>query len=116
MYTKPVLLILFLVLISLLFASFASAAVNATNFSVSDLGLTGSQDIQLYANGVLQGTYNTSSNAIPLPDKDFIIVIKPTVKNQDLPTWLWTQVGVLKDNAVVIIILFGVIILATRRW
>ena len=69
-------LVVFLILLSIV----PAYATNATQMSFSDLGLTGPQTIQLYENGVLVGTYNTTSSEIPLPDHDFQIVIKPELK------------------------------------
>ena len=49
----------------------------AVNMSISDMGFTGPQTIQFYVNGTLAATYNTTSNGIPLPAQDFILVVKP---------------------------------------
>lgn len=51
--------------------------VMAVNMSFSDMGFTGPQTIQIYTNGTLTGTYNTTGNGIPMPSQDFILVIKP---------------------------------------
>jgi len=79
-----------------------ACASNATNWSVSDLGYTGPQTIQVYSQGILLGTYNTTSNAIPVPEHDFLVVIKPEVKNQfaDMNLFLSTVIGVATSNAV----------------
>ena len=52
-------------------------ATNATVFSVSELGYTGPQQIAMYCSGTYIDTYNTSIDSIPLPDCDFMLVIKP---------------------------------------
>lgn len=61
-----------------------TAQVSALNMSISDMGYTGTQTVQIYANGTLLGTYNTSTNGIILPDVDFVLVVKPSVWNQDI--------------------------------
>lgn len=53
------------------------APAMAVNMSFSDMGFTGPQTIQIYKDGILQGTWNTTTNNIPLPGDDFIVVIKP---------------------------------------
>ena len=87
----------------------------ATNFSVSELGLVGPQTIQVYSDGALMGTYNTTSDAIPIPTHDFMIVVKPELKNENpldifvgLLTWM-------TDNLVIVILGLGAVVLATRR-
>ena len=70
---KPKIMILMALIICLMMAP-----AMAVNMTVSELGLTGSQTIQLYtANGTLLGTYNTTTNGIGLPNEDFILTFKP---------------------------------------
>jgi len=66
-----------LVLMVLVLSTPAVFATNATVFSVSELGYTGPQQIAMYCSGVYIDTYNTSADSIPLPDCDFMLVIKP---------------------------------------
>lgn len=51
--------------------------VLAVNMTVSDMGFSGPQTLQIYANGTLLGTYNTTANGIVLPNQDFLLVVKP---------------------------------------
>ena len=66
-----------------LLALVLAAPALAVNMSISELGYTGPQTIQIYAvnatsgAAVLAGTYNTSSNGITVPNTDFSLVIKP---------------------------------------
>lgn len=66
-----------------LLALVLAAPAMAVNMSISELGYTGPQTIQIYAvnatsgSAVLAGTYNTSSNGITVPNTDFSLVIKP---------------------------------------
>jgi hypothetical protein len=66
-----------------LLALVLAAPVMAVNMSISELGYTGPQTIQIYAvnatlgSAVLVGTYNTTSNGIEVPNTDFSVVIKP---------------------------------------
>lgn len=55
----------------------------AVNMSLSEMGFSGPQTIQLFeinatsGSAILLGTYNTTSNNIPVPGTDFVLVIKP---------------------------------------
>lgn len=61
-----------------LVVSSISPAVSAQNMTISNLDLVGKQAVMVYtANGTLVGTYNTSSNVVPLPTQDFLMVLKP---------------------------------------
>jgi len=91
-------------------------AVNATQFSMSDLGFTGTQTILIYEGGALVGSYNTSADSIPLPDNDFQIIIKPEVKNRDLGQNLSDAMAWITEYWYVIIFFIGGIVLAFRRW
>lgn len=52
--------------------------VVAQNMTITSLDLVGKQAVILYSSGgVLLGTYNTSSNVVPLPTTDFVLVLKP---------------------------------------
>lgn len=73
---------------------FLAPSATALNMSVTDLGYTGAQTIEIFSStGVLQGTYNTSSNGILLPTEDFYLVIKPTTANRDLGDNLTAALG-----------------------
>lgn len=60
-----------------LLALVIAAPTLAVNMTISEMGFSGPQTVQIYANGTLLGTYNTTANGIDLPDQDFILVIKP---------------------------------------
>jgi hypothetical protein len=122
MFKKSIsVLLLFLLLLILVLPASAllvepDNSTVATNFSVSELGLAGPQTIQVYSDGSLMGTYNTTSDAIPIPTHDFLIVVKPELKNEDplvifagLLTWI-------TDNLVIVILGLGAVVLITRRW
>lgn len=72
------------IILALLVLCVLAGTVSAVNMSISNLGYTGDETVQIYANGTLLGTYNTSTNGIVLPDVDFVLVVKPTVWNQDI--------------------------------
>ena len=89
---------------------------SAQNMSISELGYTGPQTIQLYENGTLQGTYNTSSNGIMLPAGDFNLVIKPEAQNQSIDQRLTGAMDWITTYWYVIVFFFGTLILAFKRW
>ena len=66
-----------LIFLMALLALVLAVPAMAVNMSISDMGFTGPQTIQIYTNGTLAGTYNTTGNGIPMPSQDFILVIKP---------------------------------------
>ncbi len=72
-----------LIIITLVLVLAGIGTVSAQNMSISEMGFTGPQTIQIYAvnatsgSVALLGTYNTTSNAVPLPSTDFSVVIKP---------------------------------------
>lgn len=66
-----------LVFLMALIALVIAAPALAVNMTISEMGFSGPQTVQIYANGTLLGTYNTTANGIDLPDQDFILVIKP---------------------------------------
>lgn len=69
---KPKIVFLMALLVFLL-----AAPALAVNMTISEMGFSGPQTVQIYANGTLLGTYNTTANGIDLPDQDFILVLKP---------------------------------------
>ncbi len=99
-------------LVSLLFP-----AVSAQNMSVTDLTLAQSQTVQIYSNGTLLGTYNTTTNGIVLPSVDFVLVVKPTTADIfSNPTgFLDYAFDFVEANAISIIILMFLIGLVLRR-
>ena len=112
MRTKQYSLLLLALLISLIVAP----SVSALNMSVSDLGLSGPQDIQIYSSGILQGTYNTTSDAIPIPTSDFMVVVKPQIKTENPLTILVNVLTWLTDNLVVVVFGFGIVVVVFSRW
>lgn len=78
----------------------------AQNMSISRLGTGTMETVQIYEGTTLQGTWNTSSNGIELPEGDFLLVIKPAASTplNDPKDWLentvfpWVQ-----TNAVVLV-------------
>lgn len=93
---------------------------SAQNMSISDMGFAGPQTVQIYENGILLGTWNTSTNGIPLPVNDFTFVIKPELKNQlnDPALFLGSVFDFLKTNVIpimVIIFLIGLFWLGRRN-
>lgn len=101
------------------------APVMAVNMSISELGYTGPQTIQIYevnatsGSAVLAGTYNTSSNGITVPNADFSLVIKPEASSYlKNPNNLLTEVfGFVETNFIAllfILFLIGVLYLGRR--
>lgn len=113
--TKKLLCLLLLVLLVTL-AGPVSASTNASNFSVSELGFTGPQTLLMYEDGHLIGTYNTSSDLIPIPDHDFQLIIKPEVKNRDMQQLLSEFMTWVTEYWYVLVFFIGGLFLATRRW
>jgi hypothetical protein len=105
-------LIIFTVLISTLLIGL----VSAQNMTVSDLGLSGPQTIQIYgSSGTLLGTYNTTSNGIPLPTDDFSLVLKPatTARYVDNPKNLLDDgINYILSYALPIFIILGLLVAA----
>ncbi len=56
--------------------------VTNKTMSYADLGLTGSQDIQIWVGNTLVETGNTSAGYLYQPDGDFTVVVKPTLSNR----------------------------------
>lgn len=105
--------LLVIALVAVLFVSSASAV--ATNFSVAELGFTGPQTIYMYQNDTLLGTYNTTSDAIPIPDGDFILVIKPETTNREPIGIMNDLLAYASDNIVALVLLFGLVGLIVGR-
>jgi hypothetical protein len=83
---------------------------SAANMSISNLGLTGRQDVMIYdSSGVLLGVYNTSSSYFPLPPTDFTLVIKPTAMARVFnPMTLFSDgLDFVTANAIPLFILLG---------
>ena len=97
-----------LVLMVLVLSTPAVFATNATVFSVSELGYTGPQQIAMYCSGVYIDTYNTSIDSIPLPDCDFMLVIKPESSSylKNPPNLLNAIFGFVETNYIEILFVF----------
>lgn len=95
-------------------------AIQYVSFAQPDT--TVQKDVYLYyANGTLQGMYNTTSAGIAIPndtDGDFMFVIKPQYSNPlDEPgTFLTGAVGWLETNVLSLLILGGMAGLLFKRW
>lgn len=99
-------------LLVLLFCLIAVGSVSALNMSISDLGYTGTQTIQIYqSDGTLYGTYNSSTDGILLPADDFNVVIKPTVWNQDIGSTIGTWFAWLAEYWVAIVFLMCALVM-----
>jgi hypothetical protein len=96
------------------------AAVQYCSFAQPDT--TTQKDVYLYyANGTLQGMYNTTSSGIAIPndtDGDFMFVIKPQYSNPlDEPgTFLDGAVGWLQTNVLSLVIIGALGGLLFKRW
>lgn len=117
---KPKLTIILLLGILLLAAIPSVSATNATKMSFSDLGLTGPQAVQLYQDGILIGTYNSTDSNITLPDKDFIVVIKPELKTHwfNPGTFISDFFGFLStywEQLLLLAVIVGLLIFAGRQ-
>lgn len=98
----------------------AVSATNATQMSFSDLGLTGPQTVQVYMDGMLVGTYNSTTDSIPLPDHDFQVIIKPELKThwfnpQTFVTDLFAFFATYWEALMLVAIVAGIVILVSRR-
>lgn len=93
----------------LLFLCYPVMAIQYASFAEPDTEIH--KDIYLYyANGTLQGMYNTTSSLIALPndtDGDFMFVIKPqyTSPLEDPQDFLTGLIGWLGTNALQLLIL-----------
>jgi hypothetical protein len=56
--------------------------VSNKTISFADLGITGSQDIQIWVGDTLVETANTSAGFIYAPENDYTVIIKPTLINR----------------------------------
>jgi len=98
--------LLFVLLLVLLCAPIASASVNV---SFADPDATVHKDVMIYnGTGTLLGTYNTTTNGIPLPEEDVIFIIKPQYSNpaDDPVNFLAGVIGWVETNAMLLMI-FG---------
>ncbi len=109
--------ILVTILVLYLAISVLFPAVSAQNMSVTDLTLAQSQTVQIYSNGTLLGTYNTTTNGIVLPPVDFVLVVKPTTADIfSNPTgFLSYAFDFVEANAISIIILMFLVGMVWRR-
>ena len=111
MRKKHILIIFLICLVALI------GTASAQKMTISELGFTGSQTIQIYSsNGTLQGTWNTSSNGIDLPESDFNLVIKPEAQNESINLRLTSAMAWIGENWYVIVFFFGAAVLLARRW
>ena len=85
---EKITLILALILISA-FTPFASAEIlrpDLVDFNksvaYSDLGLTGTQEIQIWVGNILVMTGNTSAGSMPQPVGDYHVIVKPQLSNR----------------------------------
>lgn len=106
----------FAVLIVLL-ALLLTGTVSAQNMSISNLGLSGKQDVIIYdSGGVVVGIYNTSSSFVPLPAEDFSMVLKPTQRARFLNPMLLLNDGLdfvsQSENLIPLAIILFLLILA----
>ena len=107
---------IFLIFLALIILSAVPvSAANATNFSVSDLGIVSTQTLMMYCGNTYIGSYNTTQENIPVPDCDFSLVLKPerkTMRVEDQLTDLIVFLG-----AYWIYIVFGLagVYVLTRR-
>lgn len=90
---------------------------SAQNMSISNLGLSGKQDVQIYDHsGTLIAVYNTSSPFVPLPAEDFSIVLKPTQRARFTNPMLLLQDGLdfvtQTENLIPIVIFLFIMTLA----
>lgn len=108
--TKRTRNIITVLLVAVLLAGVVSAS-NASSFSITDLGLTGPQTVQVFTinstGGYLAGTYNSTANGIPVPDSDFTIVLKPETKENwfNPPTMLEDIMAKFKEHWQAILLL-----------
>jgi hypothetical protein len=94
----------------------------AQNMTISDMGFSGPQTIQVYAVNatsgavILLGTYNTSTNGIPLPTGDFSLLFKPESSDylRNPSTLLTASFGFVETNFIAILFIFT--ILGSLAW
>lgn len=98
--SKKIILILALLLITALMPV-ASAEVlrpDLVDFNktvaYSDIGLTGTQEIQVWVGNILVMTGNTSAGSMPQPVGDYHVIIKPQLSNR----WMNNPVLFLMDG------------------
>jgi len=91
----------------------------------SDLGLTGTQEIQVWVGNVLVMTGNTSAGSMPQPIGDYHVVVKPALGNRWLTNpalFLTDAVDYLLAFALPLFVIFGFIAIIIgisrygRRW
>ena len=89
----------------------------AQNMTISDMGFAGPQTIQVYAinatsgSVALLGTYNTSTNGIPVPPADFSIVFKPESSDylRNPSNLLDSGFSFVETNYIAILFIFSII-------
>jgi hypothetical protein len=107
-----------LFLLVALFCLLIVGSVSAQNMTITDLGIVGVQTVQLYNNnGSLLGTYNTTTNGIPLPDQDFVLLVKPDTTSvfSDPLALLTAGFSYISANVIPIIIILFFIGLVFRK-
>ena len=89
-----------LIFIAVLMCMALIGAVHGQNMSISRLGTGTLETVQIYNGTTLEGTYNTSTNGIALPDGDFLLVIKPAASNPlaDPGTWMSDTFSYVQTN------------------
>ena len=89
-----------LIFIAVLMCMALIGAVQAQNMSISRLGTGTLETVQIYNGTTLEGTYNTSTNGIALPDGDFLLIIKPVASNPlaDPGTWMSDAFAYVQTN------------------
>ena len=78
--------------------------------SYADLGLTGSQEIQVWVGNTLVETGNTTAGYLYQPTGDYTVVVKPQLSNRWLnspPLLLKDAIAYLMEFAIPIFILLG---------
>ncbi len=118
MKKKPAALFI-LVLLILCFLTLPASATNATKMCFSDLGQIGPQQIVLYEEGIEVGVYNTTECNITLPDKDFMVIIKPELKSswfnpQNFVSTFFGYIQTYWEALLLLCILVGVILVMKK--
>lgn len=110
----------FILLLSIALLTPGAMAVQRVSFAEPD-ALTHKDIYLYYANGTLQGLYNTTSTGIEIPDAaegDIMFVIKPQYSTplDDPAEWLTSFLAYINTNSVVLLAAAIVIgVLFTRR-
>lgn len=99
-----------------------SLPVNAQNASFSTLDQLGAQDVLIYTfdgntTPVLYGQWNTTSVDLPLPESDFLVIMRPSgdLRFMDPGLMLEDFMGFAVTNAIPIVLIVFFIGLLWRR-